>query len=147
MTITRESVQSCTVRRKTFAWLAGLLLRKTREVWPLLTVETEVNGNSKYIWKGPFLVGLLGLLCRYKRFLFSLGCSSRPCPRRPASWAGSRAGSPVSYYVSSCSYSIEASVPGGRGKYNGNCSIFLCWNEVASSKFTALENTHHRYVI
>ncbi len=28
--------------------------------------------------RGPCLVGLLGLSCRYKRFLFCLGCSSRP---------------------------------------------------------------------
>jgi hypothetical protein len=52
---------------------------ETREGWPLLTVETEVNGNSKRTnERGPSLVGLLGLSCRYRRFVFSLGCSSRP---------------------------------------------------------------------
>jgi hypothetical protein len=56
--------------------------RETREVWPLLTVETEVNGNSKSTnERGPFLVGSLGLPYRYKRLLFSLGCSSRPCTK------------------------------------------------------------------
>ncbi len=46
---------------------------------PLLTVETEVNGDSKTTnERGPSLVGSLGLSCRYKRFSFCLGCSSRP---------------------------------------------------------------------
>jgi hypothetical protein len=40
-----------------------------------LTVETEMNGDSKSTCEsGPSL----GLSCRYKRFLFCLGCSSRP---------------------------------------------------------------------
>jgi hypothetical protein len=34
-----------------------------REGWPLLTVETEVNGDSESTnARGPFLVGLLGLV-------------------------------------------------------------------------------------
>ncbi len=60
--------------------------------------------------QGPSLIGSLGLSCRYKRLVFSFSCSSRPstkyffpqrtlfqflCPLRPASWAGSRAESPV----------------------------------------------------
>ncbi len=64
---------------------------------------------------GPSLVCFLGLSCGYKRFLVCFGCSSRQstktffphrplfqclCPHRPASWAGSHAGSPVSSYVS-----------------------------------------------
>jgi hypothetical protein len=53
--------------------------RETRERWPLLTVETEVNEDSKRAnERCPFLVGSLDLSCRYKRFLFFLGCSSRP---------------------------------------------------------------------
>jgi hypothetical protein len=45
----------------------------------LLTLETEINGDSKSTNKrGPSLVCLLGLLCPYKRFLICLGCSSRP---------------------------------------------------------------------
>ncbi len=60
----------------------------------------------------PWLVAWLVVPCRYKRFLFCHGCSSRPmqyprrtlfhflCPHRPASWACSRAGSPVSKFVS-----------------------------------------------
>jgi hypothetical protein len=43
----------------------------------LLTVEVEVNGDSKSTnERGPSLVISLCLSCRYKRFLFSLGCSS-----------------------------------------------------------------------
>ncbi len=59
----------------------GLRVRpkETREGWPLLTVETEVNGDSWSIYeRGPSLVGSLGLSFRYKRFLFCLGSSSRP---------------------------------------------------------------------
>jgi hypothetical protein len=42
--------------------------RETREGWHLLTVETEVNGDSKStIERGPSLVGSLGSSCRYKR--------------------------------------------------------------------------------
>jgi hypothetical protein len=48
--------------------------RETREGWPLLTVETQVNGDSKStIEKSPSLVGFLGLPCRFTRFLFFLG--------------------------------------------------------------------------
>ncbi len=40
----------------------------------LLTVEVEVNGDSKSTnERGPYLFMSLGLSCRYKRFLFSLG--------------------------------------------------------------------------
>ncbi len=45
---------------------------------PLLTVETEVNGDSKSTYeRSPSLVGSLGLSYRYKRFLLCLGCSSQ----------------------------------------------------------------------
>ncbi len=44
-----------------------------------MPVETEMNGDSKSTnERCRSLVGLLGLSCRYKRFLFCLGCSSRP---------------------------------------------------------------------
>ena len=40
---------------------AELSLRETREGWPLLTVETDVNRDSKNTNKrGPYLVVLLG---------------------------------------------------------------------------------------
>jgi hypothetical protein len=53
--------------------------RDTIDGWPLLTAETEVNGDSKGTnERGPTLVGSLGLSCRYKIFLFSLDCSSCP---------------------------------------------------------------------
>ncbi len=68
---------------------------------------------------GPFFVGSLCLSCRYKRFLFCLGCSivgsvqniffpnrtlfQFMCPHRQATWAGSRAGSEyVSPYQTLC---------------------------------------------
>jgi hypothetical protein len=53
-----------------------------REGWPLLSVETEVNGDSKSTnERGPSLVGSLGFSCRYKRFLSCLGSSRRPSTR------------------------------------------------------------------
>ncbi len=70
-------------------------LRANREGWPLLTVETEVNGDSN-----------IGLVMPIQENFFFLGCSVGPvqnifsslytipflCPHRPASWAGSRVG-------------------------------------------------------
>ncbi len=39
------------------------------------TVESEVNGDSmRRNERCPFLVGTLGLSCRYKRILLCLGC-------------------------------------------------------------------------
>ncbi len=79
--------------------------RDYRERWPLLTVETEANGDSKSTKK--FLGWFAGLLSLYKRFYSCVGCSSRPStkyffPHRTLFrflWShrpGSRAGSPVS---------------------------------------------------
>ncbi len=58
----------------------SVIARETREGWPLLTVETEANGDS---WstndRDPsFWLVRWAHLCRYNRFLSSLGCSSRP---------------------------------------------------------------------
>ncbi len=51
----------------------------TREGCPLLTVETEANGD---LWstneRGPSFVGSLGLLCRNKICLSYPGCFSQP---------------------------------------------------------------------
>ncbi len=53
--------------------------KEIREGWPLLTDETEVNGDSKSTnERGPSLVGSLGLSCQYKILFSCLGCSSRP---------------------------------------------------------------------
>ncbi len=47
--------------------------REIREGWPLLTVETAVNGDSRSTnEKGPFLVGSLGLLADTREFCFAL---------------------------------------------------------------------------
>ncbi len=87
----------------------------SREEWPLLAVETEMNGDSKRTnERVPSLVGLLGLSCRYTRdfcsalaalvgqvyFLPHRTLFQFLCPHRPARWAGSRAGSLVSWCVS-----------------------------------------------
>ncbi len=92
-----------------------VLLRDTRGL-VRLTVDPKVNGDSRSTnERDPSFGGSLGLSCQYKRISFCLGCPSWPstkyfllhrtlfeffCPHRPASWAGSRAGSPVSQYVS-----------------------------------------------
>ncbi len=53
--------------------------RKTREWWPLLTNETEVNGDSKSTnERDPSLIGSLASSCRYRRLLTCLGCSVTP---------------------------------------------------------------------
>jgi hypothetical protein len=60
----------------------------------VVPAETEVNGDSMSTnERGPFLLGSLGLVVQVKETIFQL-----LCPHRLASWAGSRAGSPVSYY-------------------------------------------------
>jgi hypothetical protein len=47
--------------------------------WPLLAIETEMNGDSKSTnERAPSLVSSFDLSCRYKGFLFSLGCSNWP---------------------------------------------------------------------
>jgi hypothetical protein len=56
----------------TGSWVAFSRVRhrETREGWPLLTVETERNGDSRSTnERSPSLVGSLDSLCRYKRFL------------------------------------------------------------------------------
>jgi hypothetical protein len=43
--------------------------RETKEGWPLLAVETDVNGDSKSAnERGPSLVGSMGSSCQYTRF-------------------------------------------------------------------------------
>jgi hypothetical protein len=66
--------------KRTLSWFVSYRrLSPPFQLWPLLAVETEVNGYSKSTnERGPSLVAWLGLSCQYKRFLFCLGCSSRP---------------------------------------------------------------------
>jgi hypothetical protein len=58
-------------------------IREAREGWPpLLTVETEANGDSRSTFEGgPSLVASLSSSLQYKRFLSCLGCPSRPSTR------------------------------------------------------------------
>ncbi len=94
----------CNLQRLYFC---SLPTRVTREGWPLLTVETEVNGDSKGTnQRGPSSGWFFGLVVAvqeifvqpwlYKIFFSSPYTFSIPCPNRPASWAGSRDGSHVS---------------------------------------------------
>jgi hypothetical protein len=58
---------------------AEVTSRETKEGWPLLTVETEMNRDSKSTnERGPFLAVSSGLSCRYKSCLFCVKFSSRP---------------------------------------------------------------------
>ncbi len=55
------------------------IARETIEWWPLLNVETEVNGDSKSSKeRGPFLVVLSGLSCRYRYFCSALAALVGP---------------------------------------------------------------------
>ncbi len=91
------------------------LIMRTREGCHLPpTAETEANGDlGSTNERGSSQVSS-GSSCLYQRFLSCVGCSSKPCtksifpprtlfhfmcPHRPASWAGSRAGSPVSEFM------------------------------------------------
>jgi hypothetical protein len=71
-------IKSATAKSVATAELAVLLWntsnssvagRKIREWWPLLTVESEMNGDSNTNERGPSLLGSLGLSCRYKRLI------------------------------------------------------------------------------
>jgi hypothetical protein len=57
----------------------SVITRETREGWPQLTVGTEANGDSRSTNdRDPsFWLVRWAHLCRYNRFLSSLGCSSR----------------------------------------------------------------------
>ncbi len=102
-----------TAKKDLYFFIILLTPRETREGRPLLTVETEVNGDSRstnQMKEALPLVDSLGSKCRYKRFCPALVAIVGPaqnifphrtlfqflCHHRPASWAGSRGGSPVS---------------------------------------------------
>jgi hypothetical protein len=116
--------------------------------WPLLTDVTEVNGDSKSTNESgpPSMVGLLGLSCRYKRFLSCLAALVSPVqnifiphrtlfqlfyPHSPTSWAGSRAGSPVSK---------DVSLAPSAGKTVNFCIFSLKNTKIYKRKY--LENHH-----
>jgi hypothetical protein len=98
-----SSLLSGTPRRNPYFALS----RETRVGWPLLTVETEMNGDPKSTNEGVFFLGwFVGLVvCRYKRFYHVLAAPVGPVqniffshrtlfrfivPHLPASSAGSR---------------------------------------------------------
>jgi hypothetical protein len=76
----REAVAN--ERKKADEQFQKVSTRETREGWPLPSVETEANGDSRSSStheRGPsLLVGSLGLSCQYKRLLSCLGYSIRP---------------------------------------------------------------------
>jgi hypothetical protein len=58
----------------------GSMAVMNREGWPMLTIETEANGDSRSTItyeRCYFLFDSLGLSCLYGRFWSCLGCSSR----------------------------------------------------------------------
>jgi hypothetical protein len=81
-------------------FLATLISRETREGGGVAPADCMLKrgkwGLKEYLRKGSFLDWFVGSSCRYKRFLFCLGCFSRPrtkyffphrkliCPHRPA---------------------------------------------------------------
>ncbi len=59
-----------------FAGFSDRIPRETREGWPLLTVETEKNGESweyRYKWKGSFFHWFIVLVVPVHFFLSCLG--------------------------------------------------------------------------
>ncbi len=55
--------------------------REPREGWPLLTNETEVNGDSKSTnERGPSVVDSLGMSCRYNSLCFCSALATLVCP-------------------------------------------------------------------
>jgi hypothetical protein len=90
-----------------YRYIGLVLIRETREGWPLLTVETEVIGDSKstnergppWLVRWSCLAAPVGPRTKYIFFPHRTLFQCR-CPHCPESWAFSRAGSPVSKYVS-----------------------------------------------
>jgi hypothetical protein len=105
---------------------------EAREMWPVLTVETQTMGTQKSTnERGLSFVGSLDSSCRYNWLWSCLGCSGQPstqyfflaytisiysmCLHRPAIWTGSRARPPVSECVSPGPIEYEAE--GSKGEY------------------------------
>ncbi len=95
--------------------LSGCIIPKeTREGWPLLTVETEVNGDSKRTnEKRPFFVGLLSMSFRtaktqYRKFETDITRKgiAQPQFQFPHSWVCER-----------FTYSHDPSAYSAAGKY------------------------------
>ncbi len=102
--------------------VCGLVCIEQRGVAPADRWNWGEWGNKEYKWMGSFLGWFVGLAVPEQEILFCLGWSSQPsakyffphrtqfrflCPHRPASWAGSCAGSPVFKYVSPVQNIIE----------------------------------------
>ncbi len=114
-----NELKQCPVRKNILYWADKNSLRQDNEqikAGPLSFVlfESIFGPGSTFSGGHPSLVSLVcsqGLSCQYKRILSRLGCSNQPgtkhffphrtlfhfiCPHRSATWAGSRAWSPVS---------------------------------------------------
>ncbi len=88
---------------------------ETREGWPLLTVETEglLEYRTCMYKRGPSLVGSLGSLCQYDRFLSCLVWSSQ---------------SSTKYYFPHCfTLLVPFSQQLGKAVVLGRLSLCLCF--------------------
>ncbi len=95
----------------------GLHSRETAEGWPLLTVETAVNGDSKSTnERCPSFVGSSDLSCRYKRVLFCLHCHNRPIAKKKFTSPYS-----ISIYLSSSPSKLA-----GQEAVLGRLSLSMC---------------------
>ncbi len=92
-------VWTVTKRRECVQPIPGIVLLREKGC-PLLTVETEANGD---LWStnegGSSMVGSLGCSSQLNKNIFfpHRTLFHFKWPHCPASWTGSRAGSPVSY--------------------------------------------------
>jgi hypothetical protein len=84
------------IRYRTSSYFNSVLSTETREGWPLLTVETEMNGDSKKTNdRGPHR--MVCWTCHAGTIDFSLALAALVSP--PATWAGRRAGPPISVFL------------------------------------------------
>ncbi len=75
---------TCTVLYNSVLYIYSISERRERgsPCWLLLLKLRQMGTKEVLLYctheRGPSLVGSSGSLCQYKRFLFCLGCSSRP---------------------------------------------------------------------
>ncbi len=115
----RCSVVLFLISIKLYEKVALFRLRDTREGWPLLTVGTEVNGEgTKWVLfvvrarravTRDFYLALAALVSPVHFFFPRRTLFQFMCLYRPATWAGSRAGPPVSECVSPLGFNFFCS--------------------------------------